>query len=56
MKSIFRHLLALACIAFTTAQAEDSTDVELVRIPHETMEIEGWTVHVDTSLLRGEHK
>jgi len=28
----------------------------VVRIPHEIQEIEGWKVHVDTSLLSGEHK
>ncbi|MDP0491391.1 MAG: hypothetical protein Q7Q71_10110 [Verrucomicrobiota bacterium JB023] len=35
----------------TTSPAE----VEEVRIPHQTRQIEGWTVHVDESLLSGEH-
>lgn len=33
-----------------------SKEIEKVRIEHEVREIEGWTVHVDVSLLKGEHQ
>lgn len=48
---------ATVLIAATTSAAENaSPEVELVRIEHEVRQIEGWTVHVDVSLLDGEHK
>jgi hypothetical protein len=38
-----------------SAQAEDAkADVKLIRIDHEVRQIEGWTVHVDKSLLAGQ--
>ena len=36
--------------------AQDAPAPEQVRIPHEPRTIEGWTVHVDTRLLSGEHR
>lgn len=42
-------LVALASIPIASAG-------KIVRIDHEIREIEGWKVHVDTSLLTGEHK
>ena len=55
-------LLAALLIAFPLTSEADpvekpkSTKPEKVRIPHEVVEIAGWHVHVDTSLLEGEHK
>jgi len=46
-------LVAIGCPAI--AQNKTKT-VEKVRIPHKVIEIEGWSVHVDTSLLEGKHQ
>ena len=50
--------LSLTALMATHSSYADKaeTEVELIRIKHETREIEGWTVHVDASLLSGEHK
>lgn len=48
------HLFALAAPFSLMAATEPGNP--LVRIEHRTQKIEGWTVHVDTSLLEGEHK
>jgi hypothetical protein len=45
-------MLALAIAPPT--QAENSN--EILRIDHQTRQVEGWTVHVDPTLLEGEHK
>lgn len=45
--------LAAASIA-VPAMAEG--EIEIHRIDHQIREVEGWTVHVDPSLLEGEHK
>lgn len=54
----FSRLSALAIlIAAPAAFAEKVKDeVELIRVEHEIHQIEGWTVHVDVSLLEGEHQ
>ncbi|NNC87096.1 MAG: metallopeptidase [Akkermansiaceae bacterium] len=46
----------LAALLFTASPAPAADQAEMVRIPHEVREIEGWTVQVDTSLLEGKHK
>lgn len=59
MKCLKFGLSALfLALSFTTPQAlaDNETEVEPIRIDHEVREIEGWTVHVDASLLTGEHK
>ncbi len=54
--------IALAALSSTLVLLGESTteqtnsEVELIRIEHEVREIEGWTVHVDASLLEGEHQ
>jgi hypothetical protein len=49
--------LLLAAAIGCPAIAKDKTKaVEKVHIPHKVIEIEGWSVHVDTSLLQGQHK
>jgi len=49
-------LLALATSTATNSSQAKEPEVELIRIEHETRDIEGWTVHVDKSLLSGEYK
>jgi hypothetical protein len=48
------QLFALAAPLSLMAATEPANPP--VRIEHRTQNIEGWTVHVDTSLLEGEHK
>jgi len=45
-----KSIILLATAALATAAPET------IRIDHQIREIEGWTVHVDPSLLEGEHK
>lgn len=45
-------LLAATGISFSSA----GTGKKVVRIEHQVRQIEGWNVHVDVSLLEGEHK
>lgn len=47
----------VACLTATsnTATADDAK-VKKYHVDHEIREIEGWRVHVDVSLLKGEHK
>ena len=51
---ILQIAAASALAATSLASAENSP--KTVRIDHEIREIEGWKVHVDASLLSGEHK
>lgn len=43
-------------ILLTALTASAPAEVEIIRLEHQTREIEGWTVHVDPDLLEGEHK
>ncbi|WP_146209216.1 hypothetical protein [Coraliomargarita sinensis] len=54
----FRLFTLFTALAFPGAiQAADSeSKVELVRVAYEARQIEGWTVHVDATLLRGKHQ
>jgi hypothetical protein len=45
-------LLAVASATSSPAGAE----AKVIRVEHQVREIEGWKVHVDVSLLEGEHK
>ena len=56
LKSAFSALAFTLSIIHPQAFAEKEAEVALIRIAHEIREIEGWTVHVDASLLEGEHK
>ena len=60
MKPTTAALFLLAAIgspAIAQDNIKDKTKtVEKVRIPHKVIKIEGWSVHVDTSLLEGKHK
>lgn len=47
-------LLAVAIASAVPSMAEDTA--EILRIDHQIRQVEGWTVHVDPSLLEGEHK
>jgi hypothetical protein len=50
-------LLCLAALAMPLSlMAAPKPKTQPVRIEHRIQEIEGWKVHVDTSLLEGEHK
>lgn len=57
LQSFFRltALTTLLTVVSATAKPEE-TKVKVVRIDHEIRQIEGWNVHVDVSLLEGEHK
>ncbi len=46
-------LVAVACGVIAQGKTKK---VEKIRIPHKVMQIEGWTVHVDKSLLAGKYK
>jgi hypothetical protein len=54
----FALLFISTSVVLIGGKASDAaeTEVELIRIEHEVREIEGWTVHVDGSLLHGEHE
>jgi hypothetical protein len=57
--SFFRiaSLTSLLIMSSASAMPEGTKNkVEPVRIEHEIRQIEGWIVHVDVSLLEGEHK
>jgi hypothetical protein len=63
MTQLLTRVLLVLCITITacttpeTMAADDKAPaVKQVRIPHEIRKIDGWNVHVDTSLLKGEHK
>ena len=50
-------LAVAAAVTFGAAAAATATkSPKIVRIDHEVREVEGWKVHVDTSLLSGEHQ
>jgi len=56
-QDLIRTITLSALLAIASAQADEAApDVELIRIAHETREIEGWTVHVDKSLLAGKDR
>lgn len=50
-----KPFLALTAVA-AVLTGDISANIEIVRIAHQTREVEGWTVHVDPDLLEGEHK
>lgn len=54
----FSRLAAVAALLAATPllAGEKESEVELIRVEHEIRKIEGWTVHVDESLLEGEHE
>jgi hypothetical protein len=57
MRHLPSILLLIAALApGAIAEEKKKAGIDQVLIPHEVREIEGWTVHVDTSLLRGEHR
>ena len=57
MNRVLPIVLVTALFApISLAQDTAKPEIEKVRIPHEIKKIEGWHVHVDTSLLSGEHK
>lgn len=57
MLTVSRLVLgATLALASHALLADPADKPERIRVEHETRQIEGWTVHVDTSLLEGEHK
>lgn len=46
----------VAATGATASPEKTKSAVEVVRVDHEVRQIEGWNVHVDVSLLEGEHK
>lgn len=54
----FFHLSTLTALlaASAVSSAFAKEEKKLIRIEHRIQEIEGWKVHVDVSLLEGEHK
>jgi len=57
LQAIFQMISITALAAMSSVEADQpEPDVELIRIEHETREIEGWTVFVDKTLLAGEDK
>jgi len=54
MKTILLTSATLLVTLAVPLQAESKP--KTVRIPHEVRQVEGWNVHVDKSLLEGEHK
>jgi|GEM_PF-1385188 len=46
----------VTAISTATSPANEKDKAELIRIEHEIRQVEGWNVHVDVSLLEGEHK
>lgn len=59
MMQFFRLTTLAALVAgFSATATPEKTpgEVEVVRIDHKIQQIEGWNVHVDVSLLEGEHK
>lgn len=56
LKSALSALAFALSIIGPQAFAEEEAEVAPIRVEHEIREIEGWTVHVDASLLQGEHQ
>ena len=56
MKHATAALILLSAIAWPAVAHVKPETVKRVRIPHKVIQIEGWSVHVDTSLLEGKHK
>ena len=52
----FVFLSTSAALIAAPSSGTPQAEVELIRIEHKVREIEGWRVHVDTSLLQGEHQ
>ncbi|MEM0896507.1 MAG: metallopeptidase [Verrucomicrobiota bacterium] len=46
----------LLLLPFLAAASDEKKKTEMVRVPAESREIEGWTVEIDKRLLNGKHK
>lgn len=56
MNTLQLILLTTVAVLFSAVSSSAKPDVEIVRVDHEIRQVEGWNVHVDVSLLEGEHK
>lgn len=54
MRPLFLAVATIVVVIVTSLRAENKP--ETVRVAHEVRQVEGWNVHVDKSLLEGEHK